>query len=76
MTLHHVETLYNRSEDDPEEGWYIFLHPATDPWIGKKNNNELINLCPFILAVGHIIFPVPRTASMSWKAVKCNEGGC
>ena len=45
VMLHHKETAYNRSENDPEEGWHIFLHPATDPWIGKKNYNGLINLC-------------------------------
>lgn len=85
VMLPHAETLYNRSEGDPEEGWHIFLHPATDPWIGKKNNNGLINLyplaiqflqCPFILAVRSIIFLIPRIASMSWKAVKHSERGC
>jgi hypothetical protein len=38
VMLRPVTTPYNRSETDPEEGWHIFLHSPTDPWIGKKNN--------------------------------------
>jgi hypothetical protein len=37
VMLRHVMTPYNRSATDPEEGWHIFLHSSTDPWIGKKN---------------------------------------
>jgi len=83
--LRHIETRYNRSENDPEEGWHIFLHPTMDPWIGKKNNNGIINLsslaiqflqCPFVLAVRNLIFLIPKIASMSWKAVKHSERGC
>ncbi|KDR23103.1 Amiloride-sensitive cation channel 2-A, neuronal [Zootermopsis nevadensis] len=32
VMLYQKEVLYNRSENDPEEGWHIFVHPATDPW--------------------------------------------
>jgi hypothetical protein len=49
VMLRHVAATYNRSENDREEGWYIFLHPVTDPWIGKKNNNGLFNLCPLAI---------------------------
>jgi hypothetical protein len=66
--LYYVETPYNRSEDDPEEGWHIFVHPATDPWIGKKNNSGIIvslvhpySICCtlFVFAVGNVIFLHP-----------------
>lgn len=38
VILYQKEISYNRSENDPEEGWHIFVHPATDPWTGKKND--------------------------------------
>jgi hypothetical protein len=37
--LYQKEMSYIHSENDPEEGWHIFVHPATDPWTGKKNNS-------------------------------------
>jgi hypothetical protein len=43
VMLYQKEISYNRSENDPEEGWHIFLHPATDPWTGKRSNNKGIN---------------------------------
>jgi hypothetical protein len=36
VILYQKDMVYDRSENDPEEGWHIFVHPATDPWTGKK----------------------------------------
>jgi hypothetical protein len=42
--LYQKETPYVQSENDPEEGWHIFVHPATDPWTGKKIRSTGVNL--------------------------------
>jgi hypothetical protein len=39
VMLYQKEISYIHSENDPEEGWHIFVHPATDPWTGKKNDS-------------------------------------
>jgi hypothetical protein len=40
--LYQKETSHIQSENDPEEGWHIFVHPATDPWTGNKNKSMII----------------------------------
>jgi hypothetical protein len=43
--LYQKEISYIHSENDPEEGWHIFVHGATDPWTGKKNSSIINTPC-------------------------------
>jgi hypothetical protein len=74
VMLRHVVTAYNRSVDDPEEGWYIFLHPATDPWIESTEEHSGTEES-LLLAVGeelHVKISVQEYHRVDKADDRCN----
>ncbi|GFG35482.1 hypothetical protein Cfor_09132 [Coptotermes formosanus] len=74
VMLYHKETLYNRTENDPEEGWHIFVHPATDPWIESTQEHSGAEES-LLLAVGeelHVRIGVQEYRRVDKAGDRCN----
>jgi hypothetical protein len=68
VMLYQKEIPYVQSENDPEEGWHIFVHPATDPWTGKKNkstsiiNSQALSVHNTFIRFAHIVSTLHEAA--------------